>query len=195
MTISYFHCGVTWNNILEGREGRERWSFVRHTRSTCKAKRKNYLGLASRSWRRSWRSAGVIYSVIMALMGFLTTIHALTIAQVTWKKKKNEKENIFTCFCWYSSSLFGLFFLVLVVFPNLDWCLANLLDLNKGGDFFGGEFCMCYLLQNFNMKYCPLHFFFSVLRNNHPCNMYDSLVLLFDGPFLQGLLVSLFSQA
>ncbi len=75
-------------------------------------------------------------------------------------EKKNEKENIFTCFCWYISSLFGLFFWVLVVFPNLDWCLANLLDLNKGGDFFWGEFCMCYLLQNFNMKYCPLHFFF-----------------------------------
>lgn len=115
-----------WNYMKHSwRKGRrfifiiKRWSFVRNTRSTCKAKRKSYLGLASRTSRRSWRSAGVIYSVTMALMGSLATKHVLTIAQVIWKKRKTFL-HIFVLIFYTTVNIIGLIFWVLVLFPNLD---------------------------------------------------------------------------
>lgn len=61
-----------------------KWSSARNTRSTCKAKGRSYLGLASRSLRRSWRNAAEIFSPEMTLiiMPYMIPEHALTIAQV-----------------------------------------------------------------------------------------------------------------
>ena len=61
-----------------------KWSSARNTRSTCKAKTRSYLRLASRSLRRSWRNAAKIFipKTTLIILPYMTPEHALTIAQV-----------------------------------------------------------------------------------------------------------------
>lgn len=62
----------------------EKWSSARSTKSTCKAKRENYLGLVSRSLRRFWRCAGRNFSPRKRLTRELLTLKpALTNALVS----------------------------------------------------------------------------------------------------------------
>lgn len=100
----------------------EKWNSARNTRSTCKARRRSYLGLASRSWRRSWRNVAG-----RTVMRSMTFEHALTIAQVILSIS-------------VESSFFNLFILGLIVTVNLS-TLVHFLDI-------GILLCWIYLFFN-----------------------------------------------